>query len=132
MEKESIPNNVINPFSDKFLDTWSLWKYWRKNEHDNFVYKGVISEQMALKNLAELSEGIEEKAIKIVEQSIDRGWSGFYKVKTSVKNEKKSTGSSTGTTKESGADLREKVSSAVNNRYGNGEQSGTSDYLKAV
>lgn len=131
MEKESIPNNVINPFSDKFLETWSLWKYWRKNEHDNFTYKGVISEQMALKNLNELAEGIEEKAIKIIEQSIDRGWSGFYKVKTSSKNEKKSTGSSTGT-KEPGSNLREKVSSAVNNRYGNGEQSGTSDYLKAV
>lgn len=131
---KSIPDNIINPFSDNFLETWVLWKYWRKNELDNFSYKGVISEQMALKNLAELSEGDEAKAIKIIEQSIDRGWSGFYKVKTPSTNGTKSKKSTTTNSTEpaSNKDYRDKVSSEFNKRYGGGGQDGTGDYLKAV
>lgn len=129
-----IPQNVINPFSDKFLQTWQLWKHWRKTEHDNFEYKGVISEQMALKNLAELADGDEQKAIKIVEQSIDRGWSGFYKVKNIASNGTKKQPTSRKAKEQtgSGSTLRDRVQAEVTKRYGSGEQSGDEPYLKAV
>lgn len=69
-----------NPFSDLFLQTWQLWKDFRKEEH-GFSYKGVISEQMAINRLVTVSEGDEEKAKRIVEQSISRGWMDFYQLK---------------------------------------------------
>lgn len=118
---------LVNPFSEKFLETWELWKAFRQEEHD-FKYKGVISEQMALKRLTTVSEGDEEKAVRIVEQSISRGWMDFYTLKQSNSNgeRKKSTA------KASEPSLREKVVNAVNNRYGSGKQEGDSDYLKAV
>lgn len=130
MEKsKSIPNGIINPFSELFLETWNLWKYWRKNEHDNFEYKGVISEQMALKNLSELAQGEEPKAIKIIEQSIDRGWSGFYKVKNFSTNATKQ--ATVKPIKSNNAD-EASVSAVLNKRFG-GEQPFSGDqYLKVV
>ena len=78
--KKSLPTNIINPFSDKFLETWDIWKGFR-SEYDKFKYKGVFSEQMALKKLSELSNGVEETAVAIIEQSISRQWTGFYQLK---------------------------------------------------
>jgi len=126
--------NLIMPFSPDFEITWQLWKDFRKEEH-NFQYKGVISEQMAIKRLVEVSEGDEQKAIKIIEQSISRGWMDFYQLKQpSVKNGSKSKKQSGSPKNETGSSstLREGVQAEVNKRYGGGEQSGGSDYLKAV
>jgi hypothetical protein len=67
----------VNPFSDAFLEKWQLWLDYKKEAFD-FRYKGVISEQMAIKHLVELSDGDEEKAEKIMNQSIRRGWQGFF------------------------------------------------------
>ena len=130
MTKNEIPNGVVNPFSEKFIGSWDLWKLWRL-EHDNFKYKGVISEQMALKGLVELTEGDEDKAIKIIEQSIARGWTGFYPLKSGHgKSKKQSSGASSGTTEK--GDLRSRVQAAVNAKFGGGEQTGSGDHLKAV
>lgn len=76
-----LPNGVINPFSDSFLDTWQLWKDFRWQEH-KFKYKGCISEQVRLMQLTKLSDGNEQTAISIIMQSIGNGWSGFYNLKT--------------------------------------------------
>lgn len=124
----SLPKNVINPFSEKFLETWELWKQWR-NEFDKFKYKGVISEQVALKTLVELSDGLEEKAVKIIEQSIGRGWTGFYKVKNMANGKTKQ--SATTSEQQSGS-LREQAINEFIRRNGGGEQQGGNSHLKAV
>jgi len=130
MEKSNeIPNGIINPFTDIFLETWNLWKYWRKNEHDNFQYKGVISEQMALKSLTELSDGDETKAIKIVEQSIHRGWSGFFKVQNSSNGKSKQ--ATVKPIKSNNAD-EASVSAVANKRFGGGEQFSSEPRFKVV
>jgi len=130
MQQNDIPSGVVNPFSEKFLDTWSLWKLWRL-EHDKFKYKGVISEQMALKQLVELCDGDEEKAVKIVEQSIGREWTGFYPIKSGHGKSKKQSASGNPGSAETGT-LRERVAKAVNKRYGGGEQAADGTHLKAV
>jgi len=76
-----IPDGIINPFSDVFLDTWQLWKDFRWQEH-KFKYKGCISEQVKLMQLAKLADGHEETAIAIIMQSMGNGWSGLYALKT--------------------------------------------------
>ena len=134
MPVKELPEKIQNPFSDKFIDTWDLWKQFRKAEH-SFQYKSIISEQMALKRLVEVSEGDEQKAIRIVEQSISRGWMDFYQLKQpSVK--KDGTGKQqSGSTAKKAADsstLRERVQAEFNRRNGTGKQGGDEPYLKAV
>lgn len=132
----TIPKNVINPFSEGFVEKWELWKAYRWDEH-KFKYKGVISEQMALKRICEVSEGNEEKAERIIDQSISRGWMDFYKLKQTSKNgdEEKPAGEpkqSSSKKSETGSSLRDQANAEFNKRYGGGEKSGDSDHLKAV
>jgi hypothetical protein len=69
------------PFnSDEFKKYWSLWVDFKK-EQFNFTYKSNISIQAALNELVKLSEGHENIAIKIIEQSIAKGWQGFFQLK---------------------------------------------------
>lgn len=133
MPPKPIPKNVINPFSDAFVVTWDLWKHFRWEEH-KFQYKGVISEQMALKRLVEVSEGDEEKAIRIVEQSISRGWMDFYKLKQPSNNGKSATKSNQSTTNDqkSGSSLKERVFAATVKKFGGGEQDGGESNIKAI
>lgn len=116
-----------NPFTETFLDCWQLWKDFRKEEH-GFQYKGVISEQMAINRLVEVSEGDEEKATRIVNQSISRGWMDFYQLKQPSLNGK----SSTKTTGAKTINLRDRVSTAFKKRYGGGEQPTSESDSKAV
>lgn len=130
-----MPNELIMPFSPDFEISWQLWKDYKKDAF-NFVYKGLYSEQMTLKQLVDLSDGDEQKAIKIIEQSIRRQWQGLFPLHetTSSKNgkSKQSKSDSPKDQAGSGSTLRERVQTAVNNRYGNGKQSGDEPYLKAV
>lgn len=81
MPKDSrIPDNIVNPFSGAFLDTWQLWKDYKWEQH-KFKYKGCISEQVALMRLTKLADGSEATAVAIVMQSIGEGWAGFYVLK---------------------------------------------------
>lgn len=129
----TIPKTLVNPFSETFLEKWELWKAFRWEEH-KFKYKGIISEQMALKRICEVSEGDEEKASRIIDQSISRGWMDFYKLKQSSKN------GSDGQSKQSNpkdgsqqpASNSEKFKRGFIRRNGNGEQDGSSEHLKAV
>jgi hypothetical protein len=120
---------LVNPFSENFLPTWELWKAFRLEEHQ-FKYKGVISEQMALKRLCTVSDGDEEKAVRIVEQSISRGWMDFYSLKQSNSNGKSK--QSTSKAGENGSSLREQAINEFMRRNGGGEQSGDHTHLKAV
>lgn len=129
-KNNSIPNGVVNPFSEAFIPTWELWKMFRKEEH-SFTYKGVISEQMALKRLVEVSEGDEQKAIRIIEQSCSRGWMDFYKLKQ-PSNNGKSTEAKLRSIKPTTDNIQDRVQSEIDKRYGNGEASGSEYHTKAV
>ena len=70
------------PFPEnEFSLIWENWKQYKKQEH-NFKFKSIISESMALSKLKDLSENKLEKAIKIINQSIENGWKGFFKLET--------------------------------------------------
>jgi hypothetical protein len=72
---------IVFPFiSEKFLDKWNLWVDFKK-EQFNFTYKSAISTQASLNELVKLSNGHEDTAIKIIEQSINKGWKGFFELK---------------------------------------------------
>lgn len=73
--------------SKEFLAQWYLWKIYRKKK-DKFSYLNFESEKRAISELFNLSDGSEEIAIKIIQQSIDRGWKGFFELKNKKKQEK--------------------------------------------
>ena len=88
----TVNDNVINkkeglifPFdSIEFKETWKMWKEYKKDEH-RFNYKSIISEQAALKSLSNDSNCDEQMAIKIIMQSIENGWKGFFKIQNNGK-----------------------------------------------
>lgn len=85
---ENNDNKIIYPFeSENFIKYWNLFKEYKKKEH-RFTYKSEISEQSALKKLGELAGQDEETAIKIITQSIENGWKGFFKINDNGKNGK--------------------------------------------
>lgn len=72
---------IVFPFdSEVFKKYWSLWLEFKK-EQFNFTYKSNISIQSALNELVRLSNGQEQIAIKIIEQSMAKGWQGFFQLK---------------------------------------------------
>lgn len=80
--KKKVPiNQVVYPFqSEEFLKAWGTWKTYKKEEW-NFCYKSATTEQAALQELCELSEGHEINALKIIQKSLSHGWKGFFKLK---------------------------------------------------
>ena len=124
---------IVNPFSDNFLATWQIWKDYKK-ETFGFEYKGLYSEQMTLKKLCELADGDEEKAIRIIEQSIMRQWQGIFPLhipSNNGKTSKKSTTNSKESNNRTG-NLKSRVQTAFTKRYGGGGQAGDEPHLKAV
>jgi hypothetical protein len=113
---------VVLPFGEAFQEKWELWKDF-KVEQFAFRYK-TIGEQGALKALVDISQGREEIAMKIIDQSIANGWKGLFELKTN-------NGSAYGQQhhKTTGPTV-DGVQSAHARRYGNQEQQG--DFLKAV
>lgn len=72
---------IVFPFdSISFKELWDNWKEF-KNQEFNFRYKSVQSEQAALSKLGELSKMDEEKAKRIILQSMANGWKGFFDLK---------------------------------------------------
>jgi len=80
IEKEKKPELIFPWDTEVFMQAWILWKKFRKEQH-NFRYKGVLSEQGALKRLADLSNGNQDLGIKIIEQSIANSYKGFFEIK---------------------------------------------------
>lgn len=69
---------VLLPWSEEvFEEHWNLWKEYKKDEH-KFTYKSAISEQGALKQLTNVSNGSMDTAIKIIHQSISNGYKGLF------------------------------------------------------
>jgi DNA-binding transcriptional regulator YhcF (GntR family) len=78
-------NDLVFPFdSDEFLETWKLWKDYRMEIKKPF--KGVISEQSQLKKLSKLSNGDQQTAIEIINQSISNNWQGLFEIKKQKSN----------------------------------------------
>lgn len=130
-KKNNIPDGIVNPFSDKFLfETWQMWKDYKKQTF-GFEYRGIFSEQMTLKKLCELADGEEERAVRIIEQSIMRQWQGIFPLHIPSTNGK-STKKSTDSKSQSTPPTTNSFNQAYNQRYGNGEQAGGESHLKAV
>jgi len=121
----------VNPFSELFLEKWELWKEFKK-ESFNFQYKGVISEQMAINHLVDLSDGEEEKAEKIIEQSIRRQWQGFFPLKETTHGTKQSTSKKGSANCKPEPSLRDQAANEFMRRNGGGQQQADGSYLKAV
>lgn len=98
---------VVNPFSDDFKDKWDIWLMYKKEVH-NFQYRSAISEQAALNQLVDLSEGDEDHAARILNQSMANNWKGLFKVHNPKKDKKdgKSTTETTTNGKATANDLR--------------------------
>lgn len=93
-DKDKEEKGVIFPFdSDKFKKCWSIWVKYKKQQH-RFTYKGDVSEQAALKKLNTLSGHNEEIAIKIIHESIQNGWKGFFELKNTSNGKENQVGNS--------------------------------------
>src|ERR1700761_575092 len=93
--------NLTSPFSEEFNEIWETWKAYILQSH-HWRYMNPISEQAALNELVDVSEGDEDHAKRIVNRSISRNWKGFYKlhnpkkdVKDGESTKKKTTGGAT-------------------------------------
>ncbi len=76
--------------SEIFRTQWKIWKAFRKKK-DKFQYFDIDSEQRALTELFNLSNGNEKTAIKIIQKSIDSGWKGFFKLKENEQSDNQNT-----------------------------------------
>lgn len=85
--KKVAPKKEINlPFpTPEFKASWDLWKAYRKKK-DKFQYFDEESEQKALTELFNLSKQNQATALAIIRQSIDKGWKGFFELKTTFTN----------------------------------------------
>lgn len=69
--------DVKNPWgTDTFRDAWIMWVAFRKEK--GAPIKGQISASRQLKKIIRLSNGSEEMAIAIIEQSMDNNWTGLF------------------------------------------------------
>ncbi len=76
---------IVLPFSsEKFSTAWELWKKYKKDQF-KFSYRSAVTEQTALKKLAELSKGDQKTALLILEQSVGNGWAGIFELKEKTK-----------------------------------------------
>ena len=103
----------VNPFSEKFIPAWQLWKDFKK-EAFRFEYLSSFSEQGAVNYLVDISDGDEEVAIKIINQSIKNQWKDFYSLKT---KKIKTDGAKQATNP---AEARQSLNELYNQRFGNG------------
>lgn len=80
-------NSVEYPWTSiEFLNAWGIWKKYRSQKGKK-PYK-QIGEQGALKKLARLSDGIEERAIYLINYAIEQNWEGFWAVKVEDEKER--------------------------------------------
>ena len=82
-KQKTVPGNggeILNPFSDDFKTRWEEWKTYKQKQF-SFKFKHLQSEQAAINELFNLSEGNEEKANLIIQQSMAKGWKGLFQLK---------------------------------------------------
>jgi len=84
-------NNNLNQLNIKekdikFLDELNInveaWEYWKKYRKETYraTYK-PMGEKAALKKLLRISNGDKKIQMKIIEQSVENGWKGFFELK---------------------------------------------------
>ena len=64
-------------FSIEFKTMWDKWREYKRTEY-KFTYKSIVSETTALENLWVHCGGDEQRAAKMVNDSIGCGWSGIH------------------------------------------------------
>lgn len=75
---KAVKKKVELPFpGEAFQKAWNEWKAYKKKEH-GFKFKSAISERKALKRLQIDSGHNEQRAIAIINRSIEHGWSGLF------------------------------------------------------
>jgi hypothetical protein len=114
---------ILMPFdSELFADAWERWKNYKQKQF-RFNYKSAESEQAALVELSEVSGGVEETALKIIQKSIANGWQGLFKLKDDNGKQSASTNYNNGG--ELNADLKrqlaERMAAAANRSPLNGD-----------
>lgn len=78
-------SKAVLPWTDeRFVAKWEQWKLYRKQEH-GFRFKSPISEQSQLTRLTRLANGNMEKAIELIQYSIENTWQGIFPIKESTK-----------------------------------------------
>lgn len=80
-EMDKVKVMVMLPFeTEEFSNYWAMWKDFKKKQF-KFTYATPQSEQAALKDLVKLSNGDEQTALQIIEQSLAKGWKGLFALK---------------------------------------------------
>ena len=82
MPDKSVEKPVNKPVELPFAGTdfakaWAEWKVYKKKEH-GFKFKSAISENKSLYRLRIISGHNEQRAIAIINRSIENGWSGLF------------------------------------------------------
>lgn len=67
---------VVFPFGEYFKSQWDLWKQYKLQQH-RFKYKSPATEQAALKQLQNMAQGQEQRAVEILHFTMANGWKGF-------------------------------------------------------
>lgn len=89
---------VLLPFnSESFIALWENWKDYKSKQH-KFKYASAQTEQAALTELTNISQGDEQKANAVIMQSMANGWKGFFDLKST------GNGNSNTNTKQAAAD----------------------------
>jgi len=68
----------------EFEKMWFDWKDYKKKQF-KFTYRTTQSELATLQELTKLSNGQEDIAIKIINQSMANGWKGLFNLKEDAK-----------------------------------------------
>jgi hypothetical protein len=82
--KESKVNIELPFVSNEFKKIWDSWKDYKKKQF-KFTYRTPQSEIATLSDLKKLSNGQEDIAIKIINQSMANGWKGLFNLKQDAK-----------------------------------------------
>lgn len=84
INKKSNTKIDISFFDDKWLDVWEVWLQFKNKIKKS--YKTDISEMAAFNKLKLLSDNNQDKAKKIIQQSIENDWVGFFELKEEKNN----------------------------------------------
>ena len=79
-ESKKKKEQVVMPWP-QFDEVWQTWTQYKSDEH-RFKYKSEHSEQLAVNELAKISNNDPERARAIIRQSITHGWKGLYPIKS--------------------------------------------------
>jgi len=84
-EIKEIKEIIELPFvSKEFEKIWFDWKDYKKKQF-KFTYRTTQSELATLQELTKLSNGQEDIALKIIQQSMANGWKGLFNLKEDAK-----------------------------------------------